>query len=144
LSSSCTSQSSVIHILFFLSLVHIFYSFLKLLENYFFNLLIFIYSHVHTLFGSLLPIPSLSPNPCSLPGRICLALIFNFVGDKTKAIQRQSVFAGWGKDSYTERFLALLPCTNVLHLKLIHLLLTFSLVLDPLLMLSSVTLRFLY
>jgi hypothetical protein len=38
----------------------------------------------------------------------------------------------------------LLPCTNVLHPKLIHLYLIFSLVPDPLLMLTSVALGFLY
>jgi hypothetical protein len=27
---------------------------------------------------------------------------------------RESVFASWVKDSYTERFLALLSCTNML------------------------------
>jgi hypothetical protein len=53
----------------------------------FFNLLfLFIYSHVHTSFGSFLP-PA--PPPPSLlllsllPGRTCSALISNFVEEKT-------------------------------------------------------------
>jgi hypothetical protein len=46
----------------------------------------FVYSHVHTLFGSFLPpnpAPSLSFPPPLLPGRICSALISNFVEEKT-------------------------------------------------------------
>jgi hypothetical protein len=42
------------------------------------------------------------------------------------------------------RFLALLPCKNVLHSKLILLELTFSLVPGPLLLLTSVALIFLH
>jgi hypothetical protein len=33
--------------------------------------------------------------------------------------KKDSIFASWDKDSYTERFLALLPCTSVLQFKLI-------------------------
>jgi hypothetical protein len=45
---------------------------------------LFIYSHVHTLFGPFLPpAPSLCPHPASLPGRTCSALISNFVEEKT-------------------------------------------------------------
>jgi hypothetical protein len=43
--------------------------------------ILFIYSHVHILFGSFLPLPltpSLFP-PSPLPGRTCSALISNFV-----------------------------------------------------------------
>jgi hypothetical protein len=48
---------------------------------YFFK---FIYSHVHTLFGSFLlpaPLPHAFP---SVPGRYCSALITNFVEEKTQ------------------------------------------------------------
>jgi hypothetical protein len=52
----------------------------------FFNFL-FIYSHVHTLFGPfLLPTPyplHLLPWKLLLPGRACSALISNFVEEKT-------------------------------------------------------------
>jgi hypothetical protein len=53
---------------------------------YLFIYLLFISSHMHTLFGPFLPhtlLPSSSPNPLSLPGRICSAFICNFVEEKT-------------------------------------------------------------
>jgi hypothetical protein len=50
----------------------------------------------------------------------------------------------WAKDSYAERFLALLPCTCVLQLELGHLYHTSSLLPGPLLIVSSVSLRLLY
>jgi hypothetical protein len=47
---------------------------------------LFVYSHVHTLFGPFLPsIPcplSLPLPTLSLPGRVCSALISNFVEEK--------------------------------------------------------------
>jgi hypothetical protein len=49
---------------------------------YFFFFLLFIYSHVHTLFGSFLllaPASTLSPHPPSLPGRTCSALFSSSV-----------------------------------------------------------------
>jgi hypothetical protein len=66
------------------------YCFLCVCVGYFLFLL-FIYSHVHTLFGSFLhtappffsPLPHLSPLPASVPGRSCSALITNFVEQKT-------------------------------------------------------------
>jgi hypothetical protein len=36
------------------------------------------------------PPPHSLPHPPSLPGRICSALISNFVGEKTKAIIRET------------------------------------------------------
>jgi hypothetical protein len=54
----------------------------------FYFLFLFIYSHVHTLFESFLP-PTPYPFPLPhtppplLPGRICSALISNFVKEKT-------------------------------------------------------------
>jgi hypothetical protein len=61
------------------------------------------------------PVPSLSSAPSSLPSRTCSVLFSNFVEEKTWAIVRHSGFASWGKDNYTERFLALLPRTSVLN-----------------------------
>jgi hypothetical protein len=50
---------------------------------FFFLFLLFIYSHVHTLFGSLLPQPLVLPlSHLSLPDRTCSALIYNFVEEK--------------------------------------------------------------
>jgi hypothetical protein len=51
-----------------------------------FEYFLFIYSHVHTLFGPFLPLPtalSLSPQTPLLPGRTCSVLISNFVEEKT-------------------------------------------------------------
>jgi hypothetical protein len=50
----------------------------------------------------------------------------------------------WGKDSYTERFLALLPRTCVLQPTLVHLYRTSSILPTPLPMVASVNLRLLY
>jgi hypothetical protein len=50
------------------------------------NFFLFIYSHVHTLFGSFLhpvPLPYHFPLPHSVPGRSCFALITDFVEEKT-------------------------------------------------------------
>jgi hypothetical protein len=91
----------------------IFFVYLKM-QFYFFLIFLFIYSHVHTFFGPFLPLPptsSLSLYPASLPG--CSVLFSNFVDEKTQAIRKTSIFASWDKDSYTERVLALFPCTNV-------------------------------
>jgi hypothetical protein len=88
---------------------------------------------VHTLFG-----PYSSPPPLLL-GRNCSALFSNFVEDISN--NKTKRFASWGKDSYTERFLALLPCKSILQPELIHLYLTFSLVPDHLPILTSVALR---
>jgi hypothetical protein len=48
----------------------------------------------------------------------------------------------WDKDSYTERFLVLLPCTCVLEPTLFNLYQTSSLLLGHLLIVASVSLRF--
>jgi hypothetical protein len=50
----------------------------------------------------------------------------------------------WDKDSYTERFLALLPCTCVLQPKLVHLYQTSSPLPSQLPIMASVSLRLLY
>jgi hypothetical protein len=64
------------HVLFFRR--HL-YTTRKCLSPYVFYCL-FIYSHVHTLFGPTLP--SATPPP-SLPDRTCSALFSNFVEEKT-------------------------------------------------------------
>jgi hypothetical protein len=58
--------------------------------------------------------------------------------------KHKSVFASWDKDSYTERFLTLLPCTCVLQPKLVHLYQTSSLLPGYLPIVASVSLRLLY
>jgi hypothetical protein len=50
----------------------------------------------------------------------------------------------WDKDVYTERFLALLPCTCVLQPTLVHLYQTVSLLPGPLPIVTSASLRLLY
>jgi hypothetical protein len=50
----------------------------------------------------------------------------------------------WDKDSYAEKFLALLPCTFVLQPKLVHLYQTSSLLPRPLPIVATVSLRLLY
>jgi hypothetical protein len=50
----------------------------------------------------------------------------------------------WNKDSYTEKFLALLPCTSVLQPELVHLYQTSSLLPSHLPIVTTVNLRFWY
>jgi hypothetical protein len=50
----------------------------------------------------------------------------------------------WDKDSYIERFLALLPCSCVLQPELVHLYQTSSLLAGHLHIVASVSLRLLY
>jgi hypothetical protein len=54
------------------------------------------------------------------------------------------VFLVWDKDSYTERLLALLPCTCVLQTTFVHLYQTSSLLSGPLPTVASFSLRLLY
>jgi hypothetical protein len=93
--------------------------------------------------GHLSPLP-LSPTPL-LPGRTYSALFSNFVEEKTWDNKKCITFLlVWDKDSYTERFLALLPCTCVLQPELVHLYQTYSLLPSHLPMGTSVSLRLLY
>jgi hypothetical protein len=112
---------------------------------YFFSLVI--YSYVHTLFGPFLPsAPCLLPLPHTplLLSRTCSALFSNFVEDISNNEKNKAFFSSWDKDSYTERFLALLLCTSVLQPKWIHLYLTSSPLPGHLPILTSVALRLLY
>jgi hypothetical protein len=81
-------------------------------------LLLFICSHVHTLFGSFLhpfppPQPFL-PSPTQFLADHVLPLWLILLKKRHKHNKKESVFASWLKDSYTERFLLLLSCTHVL------------------------------
>jgi hypothetical protein len=78
---------------------------------------LFFYSYVHTLFMPFLPPSSHAllypPTPITSRQNIfCLLLQFCWrenIRDNQKNIAFLLV---WDKDSYTERFLALLPCTS--------------------------------
>jgi hypothetical protein len=108
----------------------------------FIYLFLFIYSHVHTLFGSFLspapnPLP-LRPTPlASRQNLFCHLLQFCWREDMSN---NKTIFVSWDKDGYTKRFLALLPCTCVLQPKLVHLLTD----LGHLPIVTSVILRLLY
>jgi hypothetical protein len=58
--------------------------------------------------------------------------------------KKDTIFASLDKDSYTERFLVLLPCTCVLQRTLVHLYQTSSLLPGPLPIVASASLRLLY
>jgi hypothetical protein len=90
--------------------------FLFFFNFYLFIYLLFIYSHVHTLFGSFLlpaaltrPVPSSPPRFQAEP----VLLLSLILWKRRHKHKEDSVFASWVKDSYTERFLELLSCTNV-------------------------------
>jgi hypothetical protein len=114
-------------------------------QFYFLNSFIHMCIHCLGHFSPATPCPLPLP-PTSPRFQVEPVLPFSPILLKTghKQQERQSVFASWDKDSYTERFLALLPCVSVLQPKLIHLYLTFSLVPNPFPILTSVALRFLY
>jgi hypothetical protein len=94
---------------------------------------------VYTLFG---PPP---PPPTSWQSLFCpLVLWFcqrENIGDNKKDIVFILV---WDKDSYTERFLVLLPCTCELQPTLVHFYQTSSLLPGPLPIVASASLRLLY
>jgi hypothetical protein len=85
-----------------------------------------------------------TPSPPTL-GRTCSALLFSSwrenIRDNKKAVEFLLV---WDKDSYTERFLTLLPCTRVLEPMLVNLYQTSSLLPSPLPIVVSASLRLLY
>jgi hypothetical protein len=110
---------------------------------------LFIYSYVHTLFGPFLP-PA--PHPIPIPSTpshfqaepvlpFSPMLLKNSMSNNKKG---KTFFASWDKNSYTERFVELLPCTSVLQPKLIHLDLTSSPLPSHLPILTFVVLRLLY
>jgi hypothetical protein len=111
---------------------------------------LFIYSHVHTLFGpSFPPAPplatSFSPTPFASRQSLFYPLLqFCWREDTSNNKKDKAFLLVWDKDSYTERFLALLPCTCVLQPELIHLYLTSGLLPGHLPIVTSISLRLLY
>jgi hypothetical protein len=80
---------------------------------FYFIIFTFIYMCIHYL----------GHPPPPLSGRTCSTLSFSdFVEEKTWDYKKNIVFLlVWEKTNYTERFLALLPCTCVLQPTLVHL-----------------------
>jgi hypothetical protein len=103
--------------------------------TYYFVIFTFTYMHVHCL-GHSPP----------LLGKTCSALFLsNFVEEKTWDNKKDIVFLlVWDKDSYTERFLVLLPCTCVLQPTLVHLCQTSPVLPGSLPIVASASLRLLY
>jgi hypothetical protein len=94
----------------------------------------YIYLHVYTLFVP----PPLSP----WQNRFCpFVLWFHWRENIRDTKQDISFLLVWGKDSYTERFLALLPYFCLLQPTLIHLCQTSSLLSDTLPIVASSSLR---
>jgi hypothetical protein len=103
---------------------------------------------IHCLGHLLAPAPCYAPpSPFPLASRqnmFCPFLQFCWrenIRDKKKDI---ALLLVWDKDSYTERFLALLPCTCVLQPILVHLYQPSSLLPGQLPIVASVSLRLLY
>jgi hypothetical protein len=107
----------------------------------------FIYSLIHMCIHclghlSLLP-PTLLPF-ASRQNQFCPLLQFFWREDISNNKKDIAFLLVWDKDSYTERFLSLLPCTCVLQLKLVHLYQTSALLPAHLPIVASVSLRLLY
>jgi hypothetical protein len=106
---------------------------------------------VNTLFGPLLPLPLVPPSfsphiPLTSRQTVFCPLVLQFcwrenIRDSKKYI---AFLLGGDRDSYTERFLALLPCTCILQPTLVHLYQTPSLLPGPLPIVASDSLRLLY
>jgi hypothetical protein len=114
-------------------------------------LFLFFYSFTHMYIHCLehfshLPLSCITP-PLPLPSRqklFCPFLQFCWREDISNNKKDKAIFASWDKDSYTEKFLALLPCTSVLQPELIHLNPTSSLLPSHLPKLTFIILRLLY
>jgi hypothetical protein len=114
---------------------------------------LFIHMSIHCLgHFSLLPLPPLPPChiPPPPPTLISRQNLFfplsqfcwrESISDNKKNI---AFLLPWDKDSYTERFLELLPCTCVLQPTQVHLYQTSSLLPSHLPILASASLRLLY
>jgi hypothetical protein len=103
---------------------------------------------VHTLFGPSLSLPSdpsLFLQPPHFQAEPILPSFPIFWRENIKDNKKDIAFLlAWDKYSYTERFLALLPCTCALQPKLVHLYQTSSLLPSPHPLVASVSLRLLY
>jgi hypothetical protein len=85
--------------------------------------------------------PSIPP----LPSKACSALFYNFVEEKTRNNKKDILFLlVWDKDSYTEWFLTLFPCTCVLQPTLVHFYHTSLLLPSALHIVASTNLRLLF
>jgi hypothetical protein len=94
---------------------------------------------VYTLFVPPSPTPDCQAEP--VPPSCSLILLKR---KHKREWERHIIFLLWDEGSYTERFLALLPCTCVLQPTLVHLYQTSSLVPGPLPIVASASLRLLY
>jgi hypothetical protein len=111
---------------------------------FFFTVYSFICMCIHSLghLSSLLP-----PPPAPLASRknlFCPLLQFCWQENITDNKKNVAFLLAWDKDSYTDRFLALLPCTSVLQPELAHLYLTSSLLPSHLPILIFASLRLLH
>jgi hypothetical protein len=106
--------------------------------HWIFVIFLFIYSHVRTLLGhfSSASLPHPSPLPPISFKQVSFCPYHWFCWSKNICMIRKSAFASWVKDSYKERSLLLLSCTHVLRPMLVQLWLIFTLVPDPLLMIT--------
>jgi hypothetical protein len=75
----------------------------------------YIYSHVYIFFG---PFP---PSPSFFSAEPVCSFVLQFFWRENIRASKTEFLPIWDKDSYTERFLALLPCTCVLQPTLVHL-----------------------
>jgi hypothetical protein len=95
---------------------------------------------VYTLWGHLTP-----STPASQQKLFCPLVLQFCWRENTRNNKKDMAFLlVWDKDSYTERFLALLPCTCVLQPELVHLYQISSLFPSHLPIVVSVSLRLLY
>jgi hypothetical protein len=119
----------------------------KLAKTIHLSFFIIIYSYVRTLFGpSLFPASSFSPTPLISRQNLIHPVVLQFCWIKNiRDNKKDTAFLlPWDKDSYTERFLPLLPYTSVLQPERVHLYQTSSLLPCNLPIVASVSLTLLF
>jgi hypothetical protein len=88
-------------------------------ENHF--LILFYHFYIYTRVYIVCLGYSPTPTPCFWAELFCILILWFCWRENIRDNKNNSVLLVWDKDRYTERFLALLPCTCVLQPKLVHL-----------------------
>jgi hypothetical protein len=111
---------------------------------YFYLFIYIILTFIHMCIHCLVYSPPCSTPPNFQQNLFCLLVLQLCWRENIRQQGRHSVFASWDKDSYTEKLLALLPCTCVLKPTLVHLYQTSSLLPGHLPIVVPAGLRLLY
>jgi hypothetical protein len=118
----------------------------QLETDFLFIIYSFIHMCIHCLghLSPLPPVPSPSSHPLTSRQNLFCPLLQFCWREKYTIIRKTAFLLVWHKDSDTEKFLALLPCTYVLQPELVHFYQTSSVLPGHIPIVISVSLRLLY